>query len=70
MNARTITIRDVAAHDMGLTVPQFVSVVGFDDMPVSAYVRPALTTVHQPIQEMGRGARAAFTDGDQRHYLG
>lgn len=42
-----------AAHDMGLAVPQFVSVVGFDDMPASAYVRPALTTVHQPIQEMG-----------------
>jgi DNA-binding LacI/PurR family transcriptional regulator len=43
-----------AAHDMGLAVPQYVSVIGFDDMPASQYVRPALTTVRQPIQEMGQ----------------
>jgi DNA-binding LacI/PurR family transcriptional regulator len=30
--------------------------VGFDDMQVSAFVRPALTTVRQPIQELGRKA--------------
>jgi DNA-binding LacI/PurR family transcriptional regulator len=45
-----------AARDMGLTVPQFVSVVGFDDMSVSAYVRPALTTVRYSLQEMGEKA--------------
>jgi DNA-binding LacI/PurR family transcriptional regulator len=45
-----------AARDMGLAVPQYVSVLGFDDMPVAAYVRPALTTVRQPIQTMGEQA--------------
>ena len=45
-----------AAHDLGLSVPRYVSIVGFDDHPISAYVRPALTTVRVPIEEMGRGA--------------
>jgi LacI family transcriptional regulator len=38
---------------MGLVVPDFVSVIGFDDMALSHCVRPTLTTVRQPIQEMG-----------------
>jgi DNA-binding LacI/PurR family transcriptional regulator len=42
-----------AAHDMGLVVPDFVSVIGFDDMALAHCVRPTLTTVRQPIQEMG-----------------
>ncbi|MEM1095576.1 MAG: LacI family DNA-binding transcriptional regulator [Bacteroidota bacterium] len=46
-----------ALHEAGLRVPEDVAVVGFDDLPASAYSVPALTTVHQPIYE--KGVRAA-----------
>lgn len=45
-----------AATDMGRAVPAGLSIVGFDDMAVGAYVRPALTTVRQPMEELGRKA--------------
>jgi DNA-binding LacI/PurR family transcriptional regulator len=45
-----------AAVDMGWAVPSSLSIVGFDDMDVGAYVRPALTTVRQPMDELGRKA--------------
>lgn len=37
-----------ALTEAGLRVPEDVSVVGFDDIPVSGYVTPPLTTVRQP----------------------
>ncbi len=40
-------------HRKGIDVPGQVSVVGFDDLQQSAYVRPALTTVHLPLYEVG-----------------
>lgn len=42
-----------AMQEAGLRVPQDVSVVGFDDIPASVYVTPALTTVRQPLQRIG-----------------
>lgn len=42
-----------AAMSMGLRIPEDVSVVGFDDVPVSTLVYPPLTTVRQPLFEMG-----------------
>lgn len=45
-----------AAAARGLRVPQDVSVVGFDDIDVSRAATPRLTTVRQPLQEMGRTA--------------
>jgi DNA-binding LacI/PurR family transcriptional regulator len=45
-----------AAADMGLRVPADVSVIGFDDMEGAAYCRPALTTVRQPMEAIGRKA--------------
>ncbi len=42
------------AREKGLRVPQDVSVVGFDDMEISAYYDPPLTTVAVPAYEMGR----------------
>jgi LacI family transcriptional regulator len=47
-----------ALKDAGLSVPGDVSVVGFDDIQSAAYSTPSLTTVRQPLLEMGqRGAR-------------
>ena len=45
------------AHKIGLSLPQDLSIVGFDDTPVSEIIWPPLTTVHQPLKMMG--ARAA-----------
>ena len=43
-----------ALRDAGLKVPDDVSVVGFDDIQNAAYQNPGLTTVRQPLREMGR----------------
>ncbi|KAB8165270.1 substrate-binding domain-containing protein [Streptomyces sp. 3MP-14] len=40
----------------GLRVPEDISVVGFDDLPEARWVAPALTTVRQPLKEMGGSA--------------
>jgi LacI family transcriptional regulator len=45
-----------AARARGLRVPEDVSVVGFDDVEHAEIVTPALTTVRQPLAEMGRTA--------------
>jgi DNA-binding LacI/PurR family transcriptional regulator len=43
-----------AAKDIGLQIPQELSLVGFDDIPGAAYAFPPLTSVRQPKFEMGR----------------
>lgn len=45
-----------ALHAHGSPVPEAMSVVSFDDMPYAAWITPALTTVRQPLHEMGRVA--------------
>ncbi|GEM48603.1 LacI family DNA-binding transcriptional regulator [Deinococcus cellulosilyticus] len=44
------------AQDLGMEVPRDLSVVGFDDLPIAAASRPGLTTVRQPLQQMGEVA--------------
>jgi DNA-binding LacI/PurR family transcriptional regulator len=51
----------LAAGDRGLELPRDLSVVGFDDHPLAARLRPALTTVRQDVVEKGRLAAAALT---------
>lgn len=43
-----------AAHEAGLSIPEDLSVVGFDNIPEASQSEPGLTTIHQPIQEMGK----------------
>ncbi|WP_328472725.1 LacI family DNA-binding transcriptional regulator [Actinoplanes sp. NBC_00393] len=45
-----------AAREVGLRIPDELSVVGFDDLPVTELVDPPLTTVHQPLAEMAVAA--------------
>jgi len=48
-------VMDAIRH-RGLRVPDDVSVIGFDDIPQASLIRPALTTVRQPLEKMGRVA--------------
>ena len=59
--------------DEGLKVPQDISVVGFDDIDIAKYMTPRLTTICQPITEIGEKTATALhrqisgdnTDGDE-----
>ncbi len=52
----------LALHRRGLKVPEDVSVVGFDDLPGSAFSIPPLTTVHRSIHRVGESAAQAIID--------
>jgi LacI family transcriptional regulator len=43
-----------AAQEAGLPIPEALSVVGFDNIPEASLCTPGLTTIHQPIQDMGK----------------
>jgi LacI family transcriptional regulator len=45
-----------AAHELGISVPQQLALTGFDNIPLSAYTTPPLTTVEQPIRAQGECA--------------
>ncbi len=49
-----------ALREAGLQVPKDVAVVGFDDIPEASHTDPPLTTVHQPLREMGETAARAL----------
>lgn len=64
-----------ACHAAGVSIPEDISVLGFDDNPFAAYTTPPLTTVHKPLDQIGRfGAQQlrAMLNGEQvelRQYL-
>jgi LacI family transcriptional regulator len=51
-----------AVRNRGLRVPEDVSILGFDDIPQAEVVRPALTTVRQPLRDMGAFAAQMLID--------
>ncbi len=51
-----------AARQRGLRIPQDLSVVGFDDLPAARWVSPPLTTVRQPLADMGKVAAEMLGD--------
>jgi len=64
-------------RESGRSVPDDVAVVGFDDSPMARQSAPSLTTVHQPVEEMGRAMARLLYDrirgedgGDQYVILG
>ncbi len=63
-----------AARDMGLTVPQDVSIIGFDDIVLAHLIVPRLTTVRQPVTEMAEDAMNqifhAQENGADRRFMG
>jgi len=58
-----------ALHRTGRKAPHDVAVVGFDDAPLARHTTPQLTTIHQPIEEMGArmiGELASLVSGAER----
>src|SRR5580658_6473750 len=51
-----------AAHKLGLSVPEDVSIIGFDDQNLAEFYNPPLTTVNIPRHELGRCAAQAILD--------
>ena len=51
-----------ALKERGIKIPQDVKVIGFDDISISKYMDPPLTTIRQPIYEMGEEAVGMLID--------
>ena len=52
-----------SARKLGLSIPEDLSVVGFDDTPMASRIAPGLTTVRLPIRDMGREAARGLMRG-------
>jgi DNA-binding LacI/PurR family transcriptional regulator len=51
-----------AVHKRGVRIPEDIAIVGFDDMPWASSLRPPLTVIAQPIEELGRIAAQMLLD--------
>jgi LacI family transcriptional regulator len=51
-----------AVRNRGLRIPDDISIIGFDDIPQASLTRPALTTIRQPLEKMGRVATQMLLD--------
>ena len=49
-----------ACQRLGFAVPRDVSIIGFDDLPMTSMANPPLSTVHVPAREMGEAAADAL----------
>lgn len=56
-----------AAQSLHVRIPEDISVVGFDDIQTAAYMGPALTTIHQPLEEMARTAVRRILEAQDGH---
>lgn len=56
-----------AFQDLGLRVPEDISVVGFDDIRIAVHNNPSLTTVRQPLQKMGEIAARTLLNRIEEH---
>jgi LacI family transcriptional regulator len=56
-----------AARVLGLRVPEHLSVIGFDDLPMARWAWPPLTTIRQPLSEMAATAtRLVLGEGGEK----
>ncbi|MFF5516338.1 substrate-binding domain-containing protein [Streptomyces coeruleorubidus] len=55
-----------ALHEAGPRIPRDVAVTGFDDVELASYTYPALTTIRQPMREMGETAARLLLDHVRR----
>ncbi len=51
-----------AARRLGVRVPEELSIVGFDDLPLTRFTDPPLTTVHQPVRRKGEAAASMLLE--------
>jgi LacI family transcriptional regulator len=51
-----------AVREKGMRIPEDISIIGFDDIPQSSIIHPALTTVRQPLRNMGSVATQMLLD--------
>lgn len=45
-----------AANELGIRVPEDLSVIGYDDIHIAKFMSPSLTTIHQPKYRLGQAA--------------
>ena len=55
-----------AARRLGVRVPEELSIVGFDDLPLTRFTDPPLTTVHQPVRQKGEEAATMLLEALRR----
>jgi DNA-binding LacI/PurR family transcriptional regulator len=60
-----------AVRECGFRIPDDISIIGFDDVPQASFVYPKLTTVRQPLEQMGQVAVKMLLERieDQSHPL-